>query len=189
MRRRTAVKQMIAITSGALLLPACGKQAGEATVALDNLKITGDLEMLLADITETILPATDTPGAKDLKLPQFVLKMVDDCSGTEEQRSFEEGLSGFDAYTKEHAGDAYSNLSVDDRKKVLLDIEMQATQKDSMPLTSIEKFYQTTKSLTILGYLSAEPVMTNLTYYKMVPGRFDGCVEIKDPADYKTIFG
>jgi hypothetical protein len=189
MRRRTAVKQMIALTSGALLLPACGQPSREATVALDNLKVTGDLEMLLAEITETILPATNTPGAKDLKLPQFVLKMVDDCTGAEEQKAFEDGLAGFDAYAKENAGDFFEKLSVEDRKKVLLDLETQTTKKDSAPLTSVEKFYQTTKSLTIRGYLSAEPVMTNLTYYKMIPGRFDGCVEIKDPTDYKTIFG
>jgi hypothetical protein len=189
MRRRTAVKQMIALTSGALLLPACGQPSREATVALDNLKVTGDLEMLLAEITETILPATNTPGAKDLKLPQFVLKMVDDCAGVEEQKAFEEGLSGFDAYTKEKAGEFFEKLSLEDRKKILLDIEMETTQRDSAPLTSVEKFYQTTKSLTIRGYLSAEPVMTNLTYYKMIPGRFDGCVEIKDPTDYQTIFG
>lgn len=55
----------------------------------------------MAELCETILPATDTPGAKDLSAHLFVLKMIDDCYKKDHQQQFSNGLKDFKDKTKQ----------------------------------------------------------------------------------------
>lgn len=186
MQRRTAVK-LIALGTGALLIPSCNPKQPEVITGLDNLKISRSQQSLLQDVINAIVPQEE---AQTTKLSDFVIRMIDDCAEKQEQQAFEKGLAALDEYAKGKAGDDFSSLKQKDRENVLSSLEKEASEKsDSQTVDPLHTFYRMTKSLTIRGYLNSEPVMTNLTYYKMVPGRFDGCVEIKDPSDYKTIFG
>lgn len=191
MQRRTAVKQLIVLTTGALFIPSCVREARKISIPLDHLKLTADHETLMASITETLLPTSDTPGAQELKLHQFVLRMMDDCYSPEEQKEFQSGLGQFDEYTAKVADKSFSEMTPDERKSFLLQLEQKAAAKSSIAENekNIFQFYGRTKGLAIRGFMNSEPVMTKFTYYQMVPGRFDGCVEIKDPSDYKTIYG
>ncbi len=47
---------------------------------------------MLAELAETILPKTDTPGAKDLAAHLFALKMVDDCYTKTNQEKYMKGM-------------------------------------------------------------------------------------------------
>lgn len=191
MQRRTAVKQLIVMTTGALLIPSCVREAKKISIPLDHLTLNADHESLVASITETLLPTSDTPGAKELKLHQFVLRMIDDCYSPEQQKEFQEGLEKFDKYAEKTAGDSFTDMNAEARLKFLEQNEKKRGDEES--LKDDEKvilgFYNRTKGLAIRGYLNSEPVMTKVLHYKMIPGRFDGCVEIKDPNDYQTIYG
>ncbi len=191
MQRRTAVKQLLVMTTGALLIPSCVREAKKISIPLDNLKLTADHETLMASITETLLPTSDTPGAKELKLHEFVLRMMDDCYSPDEQKEFQNGLESFDKFAEKSSEKSFLEMSADERKSFLLDLEKKRADESSLKddEKAILQFYSRTKGLAIRGYMNSEPVMTKYTYYQMVPGRFDGCVEIKDPSDYKTIYG
>jgi hypothetical protein len=191
MQRRTAVKQLIVMTTGALLIPSCVREAKKVSIALDHLKLNADHESLVASITETLLPTSDTPGAKELKLHEFVLRMVDDCYSPDQQKEFQQGLQDFDKYAADTAGDSFTDMNEESRLKFLQGLEKKKGDEQSLQddEKAIVAFYRRTKGLAIRGYMSSEPVMTKLLYYKMIPGRFNGCVEIKDPNDYQTIYG
>jgi hypothetical protein len=191
MQRRTAVKQLLVMTTGALLIPSCVREAKKISIPLDHLKLTADHESLMASITETLLPTSDTPGAKELKLHEFVLRMMDDCYSPEEQKEFQAGLENFNSMAKKLADKSFMDMSADEKKTFLIQLEKKRNDDTSVKEEekSVLQFYGRTKGLAVRAYMNSEPVMTNLTYYKMVPGRFDGCVEIKDPSDYKTIYG
>lgn len=191
MQRRTAVKQLLVMTTGALLIPSCVREAKKISIPLDHLKLTTDHETLMASITETLLPTTATPGAKELKLHEFVLRMMDDCYSPDEQKEFQSGLEQFNTFAEKSSDKSFLDMTPEERKNFLTQLEKKRDDEASIKVDekSILQFYGRTKGLAIRGYMNSEPVMTNLTYYKMVPGRFDGCVEIKDPSDYKTIYG
>nr|WP_290932663.1 gluconate 2-dehydrogenase subunit 3 family protein [Haliscomenobacter sp.] len=55
----------------------------EAKVNLDwnPVFLSKEQANTLAEITETILPKTKTPGAKELAVPQFIDKMLKEVSG------------------------------------------------------------------------------------------------------------
>lgn len=191
MERRTAIKQLMFLTSGALLLPACAKQSKNASIKLSHLKISGNQEDLLAAVVDTIIPATDTPGAKELNVHQFILRMVDDCADPEQQKNFSDGLEAFDQSAEKKLGESFAEAQKDQRLAFLKELDQVKSSEgnEDAKKQPIQIFYSIAKDLTIRGYMSSEYVMTNLQYYTMVPGKFQGCVEVKNPNDYKTILG
>ncbi|WP_353197203.1 gluconate 2-dehydrogenase subunit 3 family protein [Parapedobacter defluvii] len=171
MNRRAAVRTLLYIAGGTLVLPACFRESGKASIDLTNLSISEDNEQLLAELTETLIPATDTPGGKELLLHLFVLKMVDDCHTPEEQEQFTKGLSAFSDWSKQELGNEFVVADADSRTGLLGKIG-ESTDED------IKQFFSITKRRAIQGYLNSQYVMTNLVKYELVPGRYNGYAQV-----------
>src|SRR6476661_7747965 len=90
--RRNAIKHIFFIAGSMVALPSCF-YSPDAELVLKNIKILKAEEDLLIEFCETIIPKSLTPGAKDLGIPAFVLKMLDDCYDAEVQANFQEGLA------------------------------------------------------------------------------------------------
>jgi len=163
MNRRLAIKQVLILAGGVVLLPSCLRNEGKSTLSLSNLDISLSQEQLLADIAEIIIPKTDTPGAKDLKLHLFVLKMVDDCSTAEDQGKFKKGL------------DYFEGLTADELKHRVAEVN---SGKPGVPEASVD-FYRIMKGRVIGGYLNSKYVMSNLVVWELIPGRYNGYFPVK----------
>jgi hypothetical protein len=169
MERRFAIKQILIMAGGLALLPSCLRESGKSSIALKNLDINLDQENLMAEIAETIIPKTNTPGAKELNLHLFVLKMLDDCYDEKEQALFLKGLEQFQDKSEKRFSKSFMKLSVPDRQKLLLEIE-----NDKQASPELAKFYEIMKGRTVGGYLNSKYVMTNLIKWELVPGRYNG---------------
>lgn len=174
MNRRLVIKQVLIMAGGIALLPACVREEGQSTVSWKNIKLTLDQENFLAEVTETLIPETDTPGAKKLNLHLFVLKMLDDCYSSVDQQLFLKGMSqlqdkSYDQFTK-----SYTKLSKRQQQEVLLQI-----QHDKSKSPELDTFYNITKQQTINGYMNSKYVMTNLVKWELVPGRYNGYFPVK----------
>ncbi|MBO9151786.1 gluconate 2-dehydrogenase subunit 3 family protein [Chitinophaga sp. GCM10012297] len=167
MNRRAAVRNLLYIAGGALVLPACFRKSGKASIELANLAISEDDERLLAELTETLIPATDTPGGKELLLHLFVLKMVDDCHSPKDQQQFAKGLSAFSAWSEKELDGEFAAANTDSRVKLLDKIGKSDNEE-------LKKFFSITKRRAIQGYMNSRYVMTNLVKYELVPGRYNG---------------
>jgi hypothetical protein len=174
MQRRTALKNLLIIAGGTVLLPSCVHQDKKVSIPLDNLKISGDQEELLAQITETIIPTTDTPGAKALGVHQFVLIMIDDCSEKEQQDNFMKGLDEVNDLSKKHYNNSFLKCTPQQQLELLTRIDKNEFE------SKVNDFFKATKALTIQGYTKSKYVMTNLLVYELVPGRFHGSFPVKD---------
>lgn len=163
MNRRLAIKQVLIFAGGMALLPSCLREEGKVSIQLQHLDISATQEKLLEEIAELIIPKTNTPGAKDLKLHLFVLKMLDDCYDKKEQESFMTGLKAFEG------------LAGPELKEKL--IEANAGNPDLAK--EIVGFYAIMKSRTIGGYLNSKYVMSNLVIWELVPGRYNGYFPVK----------
>jgi len=192
MNRRIALKQLGLITAGAALIPACvNKEAIKSTsIALKNIQVSGGQESTLAEIAETLIPATDMPGAKALNLQQFVLRMVDDCQPAESQKDFEKGLAEFEQAIDKKYSRSFEELTAADRKAFLTELDATAkAEREKESMSALSKFYSMTRRYTIQGFTSSEYVLTNVLPYNMIPGKFIGCVPIQDKNDIKTVIG
>lgn len=154
-----------------MVLPGCFRSSGRATIELSNLTISEEDEQLLEDVTETLIPATDTPGAKELLLHLFVLKMVDDCHSPDDQQQFVSGLNAFAGWARKTSGEPFGRADASVRAALLQGVENSGEE-------DIVRFYSITKRRTIQGYLNSQYVMTNLIKYELVPGRYDGYVRV-----------
>src|SRR3546814_341578 len=119
MDRRASIRTLLYIAGGMLVLPACFRQSGRASIELANLTVGDADESLLEALVETLIPATDTPGGQELLLHLFVLKMVDDCHGPEDQQSFTDGLNAFAGWAQESLGVPFVEAEKDHREALL----------------------------------------------------------------------
>lgn len=172
MQRRSAIKNLALTIGGTIVLPAWANAWSKESIQSGAFKITYAQETLLAEIVETIIPKTDTPGAKELGADKFILKMVADCYDKKSQDIFAKGMVSVDELSKKENGKTFVESDAKQKLEVL--------KKMSTSSNSDEKgFVQLVKGLTIDGYLVSEYVMTNLRIFEMVPGRYHGCVPIK----------
>lgn len=162
---------MAVALGGLISLPAWAEGWNKTSVASLQAFLSPTQDALLADIVETIIPATDTPGAKALGVHSFVQKMVADCYDKKAQDTFSKGLTTVESMAQQTGGKAFAALTDSQRIELLKRLEQstEAEQKD---------FYRLVKSLTIQGYMTSEYVMTNITKYELVPGRYHGCVPV-----------
>lgn len=181
MDRRTAIKHLSIFGSGMLLAPSCTFSSERVSVVSERLKMTPTQEDLLANIVEVIIPSTNIPGAKKLKLNQFVLIMIKDCHGRSDQEVFKQGLEQINAISSRKYGKAFSKCE-DEQKQNLISqvIEDKLMDKEGKRIASneIRKFLLLTKRYTIQGFLQSEFIMTEINPYQLVPGHFDGCVSV-----------
>ena len=140
-----------------MIATACDFNPEKATIELHNVDFSLKDEELLAILVEGIIPKTDTPGAKDLNLQLFVMKMVDDCESPEQQKLFLAGLKNAHQSTLDSADAALAYL-------------------EGLPNEDV--FLTILKARTVQGYLNSEYVMTEQIKYELVPGRYNGAVKI-----------
>src|SRR5690606_34907749 len=121
--RRKAIKGFVFATGAAILFPSCLREPGGASVALRNIDVSSEQEALLADIVDSLIPRTETPGGKDLKLHLFVLKMLDDCHVAEDQKDFMTGLALFNESARHHMGERFTAASTPKKESFLIFLE------------------------------------------------------------------
>ncbi len=172
--RRTLLKQAFLVTVGAALIPSCMHDKSKASVILKNITVDGDQEKMLAAVSETILPTTDTPGASAIGAHLFVLKMVDDCFKKTDQEKFMAGMTAFEKQTRDKTGRSFMECDNGQKNNVIAELDKSKSQDEQ------SYFYHTVKRLTVQAYTSSEFFLTKVHIYKMIPGRFEGCVPLQN---------
>jgi hypothetical protein len=172
--RRVAIQQLLFICAGAAILPSCFREEEKVSIPLTKIKITGGEEKMLAELAETIIPKTDTPGAKDLAAHLFVLNMVDDCFEKEKQEKFTLGMKDFETFAKKKSGRSFADSTSEQKQSVVAELDGKNAGADNLSF-----FYHSVKQLTTQAYTSSQFYLTNIRHYKMIPGKFQGCVPLK----------
>lgn len=182
MNRREAVSRVALLLGGTVIgaeffLSGCTNTEKKVSATLD---FPPDDIAYLDEIAETIIPATNTPGAKDAKVGAFMTVMVKDCYDEKNQQIFLEGMTKLnDACSKKH-GHGFMKATPEQRKEVLIELDKEqkeytkAKKQDDPP-----HYFALMKQLTLLGFFTSEPGATKALRYEAVPGRYDGCVPYK----------
>lgn len=171
--RRSALKQLLVLSAGAALLPACVNEPKSASQTFSELPLTTEQEETLAEMAATLIPTTDTPGAKEVGASLFVLRMVNDCYRKEDQQKFCQGLGGFCDGVKAAHKKPYKDCTEADKTALLT--KAAAIKDDTDPAGY---FFKTFKRLTIQAYTNSEFYLTKVDPYKLVPGKFKASVKV-----------
>jgi hypothetical protein len=128
---------------------------------------------MLAELVNLIIPETDTPGGKELRLHHFVMKMIEDCSSEEQQAQFEEDLSKFNVVFKKQNQKAFLEASSEERVSFL----NQLNEKNEQ-LSELHSLFSNVKRLTIRGYTNSKFFMTEIIPYELVPARYNAVYKV-----------
>ncbi|MCF2488769.1 gluconate 2-dehydrogenase subunit 3 family protein [Dyadobacter sp. CY347] len=163
MNRREAVQKITFLLGGTLSAPLMAGIMGEKLNFGPSLDISAEQEALLADVADTIIPATGTPGAKAAGADKFITRIMRDCYEMADQKKFYSGLDKIDAQSKEVYSKGFSALDATQKT----DIIKRTTVSD-------KPFFLQMKGLTVTGYFTSEIGATQALDYLPIPGRFDG---------------
>jgi hypothetical protein len=180
MERRELLKKIAiltgaAVVGGEFLLTGCKNNSTPAIHLFSEAEIS-----LLDEIAETIIPATDTPGAKAAELGKFMDIMVKDCYTVAEQKSFKEGLQSINTFSVKQTQKPFLENGAADKEKVLIALEKEAKKfnqekKEGTPA----HYYTMMKQLTLWGFFTSKTGMTETLRHNPVPGEYKGDVPYK----------
>ena len=118
MNRRSAIKQFIILSAGVALLPSC--KSNKKVSLYNNIPIDEDQQAFLAEVAETIIPATNTPGAKDISAHIFALQMLNDCYKPEDRENFVKGMQQFEDNVQNQYKKSFVQCSVPERQAIIM---------------------------------------------------------------------
>ena len=197
MERRELLKMIAILTGGAVIggdvfLSGCRTSVKEGAGLLNASNIA-----TLDEVGDTIIPVTDTPGAKATKIGEFMNVYSTDCYRPEVQKAFTEGLASLDADCKKQFSKTFVDLTPEQRTTVLTGLEAEAkaynnkkNEKEKIArdaaIASMKDFfgepphyYTLMKQLTLLGYFTSEIGMKQALRFLPVPGKYDGAYPYK----------
>jgi hypothetical protein len=177
--RVSALLGGVALVGGSALLTGCREENTDAPFTTEDIAF-------LDEVAETILPETNTPGAKAAKTGAFMALMVTDSYSPRERRVFREGMQKLDAETRKSHGVSFIAATPRQRLAVIQLVDRRSRlfsfkliQKAEGLLTNRRPdphYFRMMKELTLLGYFTSEIGYTQAQRYVDSPGRFDPCV-------------
>jgi len=171
--RRRAVKT-IAVASGSLItlpfwMTACNSNDTETT-HLSTFSLSE--QETLAAVTDTIIPAGNAIGALSVGIDKYLQKLIDKCYEKDVQENFKAQLKRLDVSAKTAYGKSFAKCSQQQRQDLLMKLSTSANKPE-------KDFFDLAKSETINGFTTSKEVMLNYYHYKVAPGHYWGCVDVK----------
>jgi hypothetical protein len=134
---------------------------------------------LLAALVECIIPATDTPGAKETGTHEFIVNYVNDCADVRSANLFIDGLQDLQAYSRNNYDKPFQDCKENDQINILTHFEQKGKPWKGLMGKVQQKylgksFFTMLKELTVEGYCTSELGATRAFAYEAVPGSYQG---------------
>lgn len=157
---------------------------------------SADQDVMVAELADTIIPTTKTPGAKAAKVNEIIDIVLKDCYREPDQKVFLEGLANTNKLSQDAYGKPFVGLDASQRIEIMKKLEAEAKQQKADMAKAVQNgnqqdvqvpkeqkkftpFFTMLKDLTLMGYFTSEVGATQALEYVAVPGRFEGCVTLK----------
>lgn len=180
MDRRTLLK-LIAASTGASLVNAQAFavwQEQPDLIAVSKAGFDDATVALITELCETVIPRTDTPGAKDAGVPPFFIGMIRECYNPQQQALFEAGFADIESRSKTLYSKPFATLSTAQKNDLItaIDVEAMAFNKGEKGQWSGNGFngqphyFTLMKQLIIFGFFSSKVGGTQVLRHADVPG-------------------
>lgn len=162
MNRRDSLKYLFAASGGLVALPPWAD--GWTSESIAHLSsFTATEQEVLASIVDTIIPFGNGYGALSVGVDKFLVKLIDNCYEADVKNNVKEHLKALSEFPR---------MSQKEREATLLSYEKSDVEND-------KQFFKLIKSETIRGFSTSKEVMLNHLKYKIAPGHYYGCVDVK----------
>ena len=185
MNRRELIKQIAlltgtAVVGGEFFLSGC-KTNDAASVEFFTEKDISFFD----EVAETILPKTNTPGAKDAEVGKFMVSFSTDCYDELQLNAIKAGIKKLNDESEKKYGNDFSKITSIQKQELLTSIDAEAkkrneTAKEKSNSKFTPHYFTLMKQLTLLGFFTSKPGATQVLRYMPVPGKYEGCIEYKE---------
>ncbi len=200
MNRRTALKNLSISLGYTVAAPTIFNMLSSCTAEAEGWKplfLSAEEKHMVTHLADIILPTTDTPGALDVNVPQFIDLIYHDIEQPQRQERFKKGAALFaKAFTSQFSLEAlqgdkaqfetllasYFNLTDEATADVLKQQRITENKITPSELDNylLYNFLLSIKKYTTFGYLTSETVGENILNYDPIPGAFIGCISVED---------
>jgi len=131
---------------------------------------------LLDDFADTLLPRTDTPGARDAGVGPFAARYAVARYDAVQFATLRAGLQDLDARALAAHGRRFGELPAAAREAIATAIDAEA--RALAPGAPVH-YSVLLRQLSLLGFFTSEPGATKVLRHRPVPGRYHGCIPWK----------
>ena len=192
MQRREALR----ILASAAALPMLSRQAYSMFQAVhEQLPAQAALKTLnphqdatVTTIAEIIIPQTNTPGAKAVRVNEFIDLILTDWYDDAERTQFLAGLANVNArshdlFAKDFADCAPNQqaeivAALDEELDQLRDAELPGSSPRGGPPRVENNFFYMMKRLTLVGYFTSQVGFEQQLHKQIIPRTHSGCAPI-----------
>jgi hypothetical protein len=125
-------------------------------------------------VGDCIIPTTDTPGASEAGVPEFIDVIVGEWYEPAEREQFLAGLADLDRRSAASGG-RFIELDAAQQLAVLTQVETESLAAKKADPKAPATFWVRLKSLTLYGYYTSAAGTLQELDRPIIPGRFDGC--------------
>ena len=176
-RRVFLTRSSVAI-AGVLAMPnmlaACSGKVPPMIVDATPANLTPWRFQTLAQLSEMIIPATDTPGSIGAGVPQFIDGLLTDWAKPETRALYEAGIDFLDEQAQSAMGKDFLELGSEEQVTVLTAVEDLCFGKGSEAAEADgpdpKAGYRELKKQINFGYYSSEVGCTQELQYELIPG-------------------
>jgi hypothetical protein len=141
--------------------------------------LTADEWTLIGEVSELIIPTTDTGGALAAGVPDFVKTMLSEWFNAAERENFIAGLHEFSAGAFKKYGKKFGELTASQKDQYFGELLAAAEVGATAPRTP---FVVLMKRLTIFGYYTSELGATTELHQQMAAAQYEPAAVVK-PGD------
>lgn len=182
MERRDLLK-FIATATGTSFICSPAMAVWQEQPALTPVNASGlsdNTIALITELCETVIPRTDSPGAKDAGLPAFFIGMLRECYTTEQQALMEAGFQDIDTRSQQEYGKRFVGLSSAQKTALasVLDKEALAYNRgeesvwNGSTFDGLPHYFTLYKQLMIFGFFTSKVGATEVLRFSEVPGDY-----------------
>jgi hypothetical protein len=140
---------------------------------------------IVVAMSDAMIPATDTPGAKAAKANEFIDLILTEWATEEERKIFLEGLAEADRKTNALFGHGFAAASDKEQAAIVqgFDEELATARNEKLPkqvrsweLTLLLPFFAQMRRLTLVGYYTSPIGQEQELKVEIIPGALHGCV-------------
>lgn len=163
--------------SNVTLLTACAS-TGPRSMEVARTPFTAADVAWLDEVAETILPETETPGAKAAEVGAFIALMVTDTFSPQEHQEFRAHMDQIERSSQERFGAGILAATAEQRHELLAELDREQWQmRQELDGDDPDHPFVGIKRLTLLGYFTSEIGYTQAMRYRETPGRYDPCID------------
>lgn len=181
MNRRKALSGILGLTGIGLSIFAGFKYF--STISSSNKGQLLNYLNLISELVDVIIPPTETPGAKQAKVQDYIINFLEVCASNKEYNNFFNGLNNLQETCLNNYNKNFEACSISQKNELLANFE--DTSNSNNVFNKIDNkirgrsFYNLLRTLTIEGYCTSEIGAKEHLSYAPLPVKYIAVTTLK----------